>query len=107
MVLEGVHLVPGMLDERLRARCIAVEAVIAVSDERLHRSHFALRGGDRPADRYLARFGEIRKLQDHLTERANERGVAVIDNTSLDRALTEGMELVLRAAGRVASSSRP
>ena len=104
MVLEGVHLVPGALPEQLHDRCIAVEAVLTVDDEELHRSHFSMRGGHRPAERYLSRFEQIRKLQDHLVGRAKEEGVAVIDNTSVDRALKHLMDLVLDSVARVSSS---
>lgn len=101
MVVEGVHVLPGGLDQGLRRRCLAVEALVVVEDERLHRAHFALRGGDRPAGRYLGRFEQIRKLQDHLGGRAAAAGVPVIDNVSIDRALARTMELVLAAAGRL------
>ncbi|HEY2601922.1 MAG TPA: ATP cone domain-containing protein [Thermoleophilaceae bacterium] len=104
MVLEGIHLVPGMLRDELHDRCIAVEAVLSVSDEELHRSHFAMRGGHRPAERYLSRFEQIRKLQDYLVGEARERGVAVIENESVDRALPRLMDLVLDSVSRVSSS---
>jgi 2-phosphoglycerate kinase len=104
MVLEGIHLVPGALRDELHDRCIAVEAVISVADEELHRSHFAMRGGHRPAERYLARFDQIRKLQEHLVGRAREEGVAVIENESVDRALPRLMDLVLDSVSRVSSS---
>jgi 2-phosphoglycerate kinase len=104
MVLEGIHLVPGALPDELHDRCIAVEAVLAVEDEELHRSHFSMRGGHRPAERYLDRFEQIRKLQDHLVGRAREEGVAVIDNTSVDLALRQLMDLVLDSVSRVSSS---
>jgi 2-phosphoglycerate kinase len=104
MVLEGIHLVPGAFREELQARCVAIHAVLAVEDEELHRSHFAMRGGERPAARYLKRFAQIRKLQDYLIERAREHGVTVIDNTSIDRALPQLMDLVLDSVERVSSS---
>jgi 2-phosphoglycerate kinase len=106
MVLEGVHLVPGVLDEDLRSRCLPVEAVLVVEDEELHRGHFELRGGERPADRYLRRFDQIRKLQDYLVQRAEAEGVAVIDIAGVDQGLARVMELVLDAVGRVSSSER-
>ena len=83
---------------------IAVEAVLNVEDEELHRSHFAMRGGHRPAERYLDRFEQIRKLQDYLVGRAREEGVAVITNDSIDRALPRLMDLVLDSVSRVSSS---
>jgi 2-phosphoglycerate kinase len=100
MIVEGVHLVPGSIDPDLRGRCVAVEVVLAVDDEDLHRSHFHERGPGRPAERYLEGFEKIRRLQDYLVQRAKEEGVAVVDNTSVDHALTDVMRLVLDAAGR-------
>jgi 2-phosphoglycerate kinase len=104
LVLEGIHLVPGALRDEQRGRCIAVEAVLAVEDEEVHRSHFAMRGGHRPAERYLSRFEQIRKLQDYLVEKARDEGVAVIENDSVDRALPRLMDLVLDSVSRVSSS---
>jgi 2-phosphoglycerate kinase len=104
MVLEGIHLVPGALPVELHDRCIAVEAVLRVEDEELHRSHFSMRGGHRPAQRYLDRFEQIRKLQDYLVGRATKEGVAVIENDSVDRALPRLMDLVLDSVSRVSSS---
>jgi 2-phosphoglycerate kinase len=107
MVLEGVHLVPGMLDDELRERCVPVEAVLVVNDEELHRAHFSMRGGDRPADRYLRRFEQIRKLQDFLVDRAGSESVAVIEIVNIDQAVAKVMDLVLDAVSRVSSSERP
>ena len=104
MVVEGVHLVPGTLDDELRGRCVPVEAVLRVDDEALHRTHFGERGASRPADRYLERFEQIRKLQDYLVERAEAEGVPVIENVNIDRALASVMELVLDAVGRASST---
>jgi 2-phosphoglycerate kinase len=101
MVLEGVHLVPGSLDAVLRSDCVAVEALLVVSDAELHRGHFALRGPERPAARYLDRFEQIRKLQVHLAERARIAGVPAIENVRVDDALARLMDLVLDVVDRV------
>jgi 2-phosphoglycerate kinase len=104
MVLEGIHLVPGALREDLHDRCIAVEAVLTVDDEELHRGHFSMRGGHRPAERYLSRFEQIRKLQDFLVARATNAGVEVIENGNVDCALSRLMDLVLDSVSRVSES---
>ena len=104
IVLEGIHLVPGAIREELRERCFAVEALLVVEDEERHRGHFAMRGGHRPAERYLRRFDQIRKLQNHLAACAREEGVAVIDNMSIDRTLPQLMDLVLDSVARLSSS---
>jgi 2-phosphoglycerate kinase len=105
LIVEGIHVLPGTLQDALGSRCVAVEALLVVEDEDRHRAHFGLRGGERPAARYLERFAEIRKLQDHLTERARAAGVPVVDNATIDIALAEVMDLVLSRVGRVSSST--
>ena len=105
LIVEGIHVLPGALQDALGSRCVAVEALLVVEDEDRHRAHFGLRGGERPAARYLERFAEIRKLQDHLTERARAAGVPVVDNATIDIALAEVMDLVLSRVGRVSSST--
>ncbi|HWH43525.1 MAG TPA: hypothetical protein VNT32_02215 [Thermoleophilaceae bacterium] len=100
MIVEGVHLIPGMIEPELRNRIVLIEAVLTVEDEELHRGHFSMRGPLRPAERYLGRFEQIRKLQSYLSGKGAEAGVAVIDNEHLDAALSDVMGLVLKAAGR-------
>ena len=97
VVVEGVHVVPGGVHPRTRERCVLVEALVVVGDAELHRGHFSHRPGTRPAERYLARFEDIRRLQDHLWERARSEGVAVIDNHDVDGTLARLMQLVLDA----------
>ena len=97
IVIEGVHVAPGMLAKGHTDRCLVVEAVLVVEDEELHRAHFEARGDRRPAERYVARFDQIRLIQDHLTGKASERGVAVIDNANIDEALGRVMDLVIHA----------
>ena len=101
LIVEGVHVVPGAMEPALRERCVPAEALVVVRDEELHRGHFSHRPGTRPAQRYLASFGEIRELQDHLAERARLAGVDVIDNENVDAALARLMELVLDAVEEV------
>jgi 2-phosphoglycerate kinase len=102
LILEGVHLIPGFLSSDLVSRCVPVPAVVTVSNAEQHRAHFSLRGAERPASRYLDRFGQIRKLQDYLVRRAAAEGVPVIDNLSLDAALPNAMEVVLDAVSQAA-----
>jgi 2-phosphoglycerate kinase len=101
VVVEGVHVVPGGVHPRMRERCVLVEALLVVEDQDLHRGHFSHRRGTRPAERYLANFEDIRRLQDHLWERARSEGVAVIDNDNVDDTLAQLMQLVLDAVQEV------
>ncbi|MER3409397.1 MAG: hypothetical protein C4305_05550 [Thermoleophilia bacterium] len=100
MVLEGVHLVPGMLPPFEGA--LAVHCVLEIADETEHASHFWVRdsssAGLRPVDRYLRALPQIRHIQRYIVERARRAGVPVIENSSMERTITQVMELVLAGA---------
>jgi 2-phosphoglycerate kinase len=101
MVLEGVHLVPGMLPGPIEG-ALAVECVVAIESEEIHAEHFMIRdlssNGVRPLDKYLERIADIRYLQDFIVERAQVEGVPVIENTEREKAIAGVLELVLAAA---------
>jgi len=104
MVLEGVHLVPGMLEAEFDG-ALVVQCVLAIHDEETHRSHFWIRDatsdGVRPADKYLDAFAEIRLIQDYVVERARRADVPVVENYAMDDALADVMKLVLDKAERL------
>ena len=101
MVLEGVHLVPGLLPP-VEEGAIVSACVLKIEDESAHAQHFFTReaGAERPMAKYLDRFAEIRRLQEFIVERAQREGVAVIENESANRATAAVAELVLSAAER-------
>jgi 2-phosphoglycerate kinase len=103
-VLEGVHLVPGMVGTRYPAAFV-VQCIVAIEDENLHRSHFWVRDqateGLRPLEKYLDALPQIREIQDYLVERARRHDVPVIYNDSLDSAIGDVLDLVLRRADQL------
>src|SRR5215211_1671674 len=105
MVLEGVHLVPGMITTELR-EALVVQCVLAIRDEEIHRTHFWIRDatsdGVRPVDRYIAGLPEIRMIQDYIVERARRCDVPIVQNESALDAVGSVMELVLERAERAA-----
>jgi 2-phosphoglycerate kinase len=104
MVLEGVHLVPGMLAHP-NGRALAVHAVLAIDDEATHAQHFWLRDalshGVRAHDKYVDRLADIRHIQDFIVEEAHKTGVPVIDNSRMEEAIGAVMELVFDRAEQV------
>jgi 2-phosphoglycerate kinase len=103
MVLEGIHLVPGMLppiDGALVAQCV----LSAESAEELS-THFLIRDlateGARRQEKYLAHMEEIRRIQEHIVARATRVGVPVIECRRLDATIGEVLELVLARAEEV------
>jgi 2-phosphoglycerate kinase len=103
MVLEGVHLVPGMLPRIDGA--LVVQCVLAIDDEEEHSTHFMVRDagldGLRPHQKYIDRLDDIRHVQEHIVQRARRHGVPVIANTDLREALDEVLGLVLASAEQV------
>jgi len=104
MVLEGVHLVPGMMPAEIEG-AIVVHTVLAVESEEVHRTRFHVRdeltGGIRAMDKYLDQLYEIRQIQDYLVERAEKHRIPVIESSNIERATTAVLELVLASADRV------
>jgi 2-phosphoglycerate kinase len=102
MVLEGVHLVPGLLP-LVDENALVTACVLKIDDETAHAQHFFTReaGTERPMARYLDRFAEIRRLQRFIVERAERVGVPVIENENAERATRAVADLVLSAAERV------
>jgi 2-phosphoglycerate kinase len=103
MVLEGVHLVPGMLPRIDGA--LVVQCVLAIDDEEEHSTHFMVRDagldGLRPHQKYIDRLDDIRHVQEHIVQRARRHGVPVIANTDMREALDEVLGLVLASAEQV------
>ena len=99
IIVEGVHVLPGVVEERLRERCVCAEVMLVVEDAELHRGHFTHRRDARPVARYLERFEDIRALQDYLAGRARSEGVPLIDNQNADETLALLMGLVLDEVG--------
>src|SRR5439155_23477829 len=102
LVLEGVHLVPGMLPPIEGA--MVVHCVLAIEDPELHESHFWVRdshsAGLRPVQKYLNSLADIRLLQDFIVEQARAGGVPVVENASLELSIGTVMEFVLSGAER-------
>jgi 2-phosphoglycerate kinase len=103
MVIEGVHLVPGLLPPI--EGTVVVQCVVAIEDEDEHLAHFQIRdaasAGVRPLEKYVSHFADIRALQDYIVERARRNRVPVVVNRSAEVAVAELIGLVLDAAEQV------
>jgi 2-phosphoglycerate kinase len=101
-VVEGVHLVPGLVEPPPGHDATIVNVMLAIEDEEAHQSHFVARdsasGGARALERYLQHFGEIRRIQDYLLGRAQGMNVPVVDATDGDAALRSVLDLILERA---------
>lgn len=108
MVLEGVHLVPGMLATPIEG-ALVVQCVLAIEDEHAHAGHFFIRDaasdGVRAVDKYMDRLPEIRRIQSFIVERAHRVGVPVVENANIERAISTVMDLVFSSAERMRATA--
>ena len=101
MVLEGVHLVPGMLplDDY---PALVVQCVLAIEDETEHADHFWVRDGAtdglRPVQKYLERLSDIRRLQEFIVSRAERHAVPVVAQARVEDTVGAVIQLVLASA---------
>ena len=97
IVLEGVHLVPGLLPPIEGA--LAVHCVLQIEDREAHAAHFWIRDatsvGLRPVQRYLDALDDIRLIQGAIVDRARRYEVPVVENRYIEQTITTVMDLVL------------
>ena len=107
MVLEGVHLVPGMVPTVEGA--LAVQCVLEIESEQVHETHFWVRDGAteglRPVQRYVDALDDIREIQRFIVARARRNDVPVIENSDIDATIASVMDLVLASAERLETVS--
>ncbi len=108
MVLEGIHLVPGLLPLAETPGALIVELALVVSDPERHHEHFLSRDQEtrqrRNAQSYLEHFTEIRIIHDFIAERARQEGVPLIEASDLDEAVTRATDRILDASLQEAPS---
>jgi 2-phosphoglycerate kinase len=97
IVLEGVHLVPGLLPSIEGA--LAIHCILHIEDSDAHAAHFWIRDatseGLRPVQRYIDALEDIRLIQSSIVERAHRHGVPVLENRNIEWTITAVMDLVL------------
>jgi len=102
LILEGAHVVPGFLDfTRFKGKAVVVPMVVTVDEIDVHRSHFLQRAREsrnRPAERYLELFDNIRKMQRYVKSLALQHGVPIVPSYNLDATLSQIIDLVVGQA---------
>jgi len=88
MVLDGVSLVPGMIDlDAYADQAHIIYLVVARMDEDSFRSHFIARGKrelHRNAQRYVENLDGILKIQEQFLELADRYDVPIVDNVTVE-----------------------
>jgi 2-phosphoglycerate kinase len=103
LVIEGVHLLPGLLSVTTKDALI-VPMVLAVPDQERHQRYFELRDKQtrkrRRKQGYLKYFTEIRIVHDFIIERALDKKVPVIQEQDAKASLEQALGYILEASRR-------
>ncbi|MGH9224430.1 MAG: hypothetical protein ACRD2W_11780 [Acidimicrobiales bacterium] len=109
LIVEGAHVVPGFLKlDRFAGKAVAVQLVVTVDEEETHRSHFLRRAREarnRPPERYLENFDNIRKLQRYIRSLALQHGIPTVASYGLDATLSQVIDLMVGQAIRDVAGS--
>jgi len=99
LIVEGIHLLPDLVDSDLARDGLLVFAVLSVEDQRDHLNRFAARArtSKRPAGRYEKNLERIRDLQDHVIDAARRCGTPVVQNRRVDATVQGILGLVADA----------
>jgi len=91
MILDGVSIVPGMIDLRAYAHTAhVIFLVVATLSPEAYRSRFAARERDeihRPQHRYAEHLDPILRIQEHFLELADRYNIPIVDNDNFDRSV--------------------
>jgi 2-phosphoglycerate kinase len=91
LILDGVSIVPGLLDlDPYAASAHVFFLVVATLDEEAFRGRFQRRAEGahlRTPHRYVENLDAILRIQDHFLELADRYDIPIVDNVSLDRSV--------------------
>ena len=95
IVIEGVHLVPGLINVEQFASDAKVFFFILTIDKQEHQKRFIKRAIEiKRGGKQLDYFEENRVINDDLIAKANKFNVPVIDNSSMDKAVSKILQYI-------------
>ena len=104
-IIEGVHIVPGFINDELMEDNNIIMFTLTVDDEESHKQRFYSRCRQpwvkRSLDRYMENFGTIRKTQGFLVDQAKINNVRVINNVDINETIDIMISDILENFGEV------
>ncbi len=95
VVIEGVHLVPGLINIEKFKDNVSIHFFILRADEDLHKERFVKRAMEiKRGGKHLEYFKENRIIHNHLVNEAKKYGVPVIDNEDINCTLKRMLSFI-------------
>ena len=98
IVIEGVHLVPGLIDIEQFKEFANIYFFVLSSDEDSHKERFVKRAVQiHRGGKQLDYFKENRIIHDHLLEQAEENDVVVINTETIEKSMDSILSVINKA----------
>jgi 2-phosphoglycerate kinase len=96
IIIEGTHIVPGIMSEKYSSMPNIITIVLTLSSEEMHKQRFSARAkvSARPMERYMDNFKIIRKINDYIVENAKYQNTPVIENVSISDSVNKVLEII-------------
>ncbi len=95
VVIEGVHVVPGLIDTEKYKEDADIHFFILTVDEEIHKERFVKRAmAIKRGGIHLEYFKENRIINDYLVRQAKAHGIPVINNLDIDNTIKRMLSLI-------------
>ncbi|MEN6593315.1 MAG: 3H domain-containing protein [Methanobacterium sp.] len=95
VVIEGVHLVPGLLNIDKFKDDAYIHFFVLTTDEEIHKERFVKRAMDiKRGGKHLEYFKENRIINNYLVKQAIEHNIPVINNLEVDNTIKRMLSLI-------------
>lgn len=95
VVIEGVHLVPGLLNIEKFKKDASIHFFVLTTDEEIHKERFVKRAmAIKRGGKHLEYFKENRIINNYLVKQAVEHDVPVINNLEIDNTLKRMLSII-------------
>lgn len=95
VVVEGVHLVPGLLNIKKYEEDADIHFFILTADENIHKERFVKRAmAIKRGGKHLEYFKENRIINDYLVNQAIKHQIPVINNLEIDNTIKRMLSLI-------------
>jgi hypothetical protein len=102
IIIEGVHLVPGLIDTEQFEEYANIYFFVLSSDEESHKERFVKRAVQiHRGGKQLDFFKENRIIHDHLLEQAKKNNVEVINTQTIEKTLDSILSIINKACTTV------
>jgi 2-phosphoglycerate kinase len=99
VIIDGVHLLPGILDlSEFADQAFVAPLCLSISDRNAFEERFQQRAAEAPersSDKYLSHIEQILKIQDYILENTTRDDIPVIDTTTVEDLTSSAVMVVV------------